>query len=1088
MWLTKLALDRPVTIAVFMVAIIVLGLYSLNRTQIELQPKVDFPAISILTTYPGAAPDEIETLIAKPIEDAVSGVNGARQVTSTSQYGVAQVSIEFYIGTDIDVAFTDVQAKIEAARRQLPADADTPIVSKLDTASEPVMFISLGGSRSAADMRDLADNVIKDRVGSVQGVAAVSVSGGQKREIIVEVDRGRLDAYGLSINSLTRAIQASNLNLPSGRITEGEREYSVRVIGEFGSVQELKDLKIYLQGQGNHPGRTIRLSDVATVKDSVQDRTSLTRINGKESISLVVQKASDANAMEVSEGVRGVMGKLQSEYPDLEIAYTFDQATPVKESLIDLRVALYLAIILVVAVVYVFLYNVRGTFIVALAIPTCIFATFIVIYFAGFTINTMTMLALSLAVGILVDDSIVVIENIYRHLALGEEPAEAAFNGRSEIGLAAIVITFIDVAVFLPVAFMGGVTGQFFRSFGITVAVATLFSLLVSFTITPMLASRWYRSGEALEKPSGLFRYFDRFYSALERGYKRILGFALRLRYLVIIAANGALVATLFLIGYSASQGSPLLPFRFAPSQDQGLIRVSVTLPPDASLEQTTKVVEQVEQAAMSIQEVKYVSALVGTTSGSAFGAGNTGPRYADIRITLDEKQAMLDSIMFWVKHDEELRTRRDEFIADELRSKIGVIPGAQVSVNTVSGFGGGGGGGFGAPIQVVLSGRDTQTLVQTAENVKRIISEIPGVKDPDLSWSSGKPELQVRLDRERMAALGVTASDVAFALRTSYEGNIDSKFREFGREYNIRVQLQPEDRARSNELSDIVVAYAQSQPIRLRDVGTVSVADGPTKIERTNRQRQVTVSSNLLPGFTPGNVQVVIERALEEQNAIPPGVAVSRQGENEVMAREGVYMGQALLLAFILVYLLMAALFENWLYPFIIQFSQPQALVGALLALIIAGSELNIVSMIGIIMLIGLVGKNAILLVDYTNTLRRRGLPKREALLEAGPIRLRPIMMTTIAMVLGMLPIALAIGRGSEFRAPLGIAVIGGLIVSTLLTLVVIPCTYYVFDDISSGLGRLIWRRKLQPASTAAAAVQAQELSEEATTIHKDQ
>lgn len=1071
MWLTRLAINRPVTIWVFLVAIIVLGIYSLGKMRIELQPQVDFPAITINTAYPGAAPDEIETLVSKPIEDAVSGINGVREVRSISQYGISTVVLEFYIGTDADVVFTDVQSKIEAARNQLPKDALSPVINKLDTSSEPVLYISLGSNRSSADLRDLADNILKDRIAAVAGVAAVSVAGGDRREISVALDRGRMDAYGLSLNALVRELQAANLNLPSGRITEGDQEYTVRVLGEFQTVEELRNLKIYIQNRQNPnaPGNVIRLQDIADVHDTVAERTIITRVNGKDNITLVVQKISDANAIEVSDGVRTVLAKAQKEYPDLQVAYTFDQATPVKESLTDLRVALYLAIILVVLVVYVFLYNVRGTFIVALSIPTCIFATFIVMYFLGFTVNMMTMLALSLAVGILVDDSIVVIENIYRHLSLGEEPAEAAYNGRSEIGLAAITITMIDVAVFLPVAFMGGVTGQFFRSFGLTVAAATLFSLFVSFTITPMLASRWYRKGEALEEPKGFFRAFDRFYRALEQGYKRVLGWALRHRWAVILMGNGALIGLFVVIGMAASSGKNLLPFRFAPSQDQGLIGVRVKLPPDASLQQTDAVVRRIEEVTMSIHDVDYVTTRVGTTSGGWAGSGDTGPRFADIQITLKEKRALLDSLMFWQKHEEELRTRRDEVVANELREKLGQIAGAQIAINVVSGFRG---GGFGAPIQIGLSGKDTQTLVHTAEKVKSVIAGVEGIKDPDLSWSSGKPELQIVVDRERATSLGVSASEIALALRTAYEGNTDVKYREYGKEYPIRIQLSAEDRASSSELGNVVVAYKQGVPVRLSDVASIKLAEGPTKIERTNRQRQVMVLANLLPGFTPGNMRINIDEALREQQAIPPGVTMFWQGENEVMAREGVYMGQALLLAFILVYLLMVALFENWLYPFIIMFSQPQALVGALLGLIVAGSELNIISMIGIIMLVGLVGKNAILLVDYTNTLRRRGVPRNEALQEAGPVRLRPILMTTIAMVLGMMPIALAIGRGSEFRAPLGIAVIGGLIVSTLLTLVVIPCMYSLLDDFSAWVGRVIWKRGVQPVEKGDKAV----------------
>jgi hydrophobic/amphiphilic exporter-1 (mainly G- bacteria), HAE1 family len=1060
MWLTRLSLNRPVTITVFMVAVIVLGFYALSKTQVELQPKVDFPVITILTVYPGASPDEVETLVTKPIEDAVAGVEGLRQITSVSQYGISQVTLEFYIGTDVGEAYIDVQAKVNAAVGLLPRDAERPVISKLDTQSQPTMYIGMTGNRPPYELRDLADNLIKDRLSSVPGVAAVTVSGGQKREILVAIDKERLNAYGLSINAVVRALQAANLNLPAGRITEGERDYNVRLLGEFRSIDELRNLRLYLQNPRNPmaAGTTLRLQDIADIRDTVEERTVITRLNGKENVTLVVQKASDANALEISEGIHQVIERIQKEYPDLKFEISFDQAESIKESLTDLRIALYLAIILVVLIVYLFLYNVRGTFIVALAIPTCIFASFIAIYFFGFTINFMTMLALSLAVGVLVDDAIVVIENIYRHLSMGEEPMEAAYNGRTEIGLAAITITFVDVVVFLPIAFMGGIVGQFFRSFGLTVAVTVLFSLLVSFTLTPMLASRFYRRGEALEEPKGFFRWFDARYRALERLYRRLLGWALRHRWAVIVTGNGLLLLTLILVIGSALRGSPLLPFRFAPSQDQGLIGITVKLPPAAALSETDAVVKRIEQAALSIPEVKFVSSLVGASGAGFIGAGDRGPRFANIQVTLHPKKALLDSLMFWVKHEEPLRTRSDVEIAGELREKIGVIPGAQITVNTISGFRG---GGFGVPIQLAMVGKDTTTLLETAERVKQLISQIPGIKDPDLSWSAGKPELQVVVDRERATRLGVSLTEIALALRTAYEGDTSVKYREGGQEYAIRVRLDEADRQRVSELSNLVVSYVQGAPVYLRDVATIRLDEGPTRIERADRQRRVMVLANIMPGYSLGNLRVQIDNLLRQQNVIPPSVRVSWFGEGEVLTREGAYMMQALLLSFILVYLLMVALFENWLYPFIIMFSQPQALVGALLALIVARSELNIVSMIGIIMLVGLVGKNAILLVDFTNTLRARGLSREEALQQAGPIRLRPILMTTAALVLAMVPIALAVGRGSEFRAPLGIVIIGGMLVSTLLTLVVIPCMYTVMDDLTQNLRRLVAPRR---------------------------
>ncbi|MFN7162261.1 MAG: efflux RND transporter permease subunit, partial [Fimbriimonadales bacterium] len=478
-------------------------------------------------------------------------------------------------------------------------------------------------------------------------------------------------------------------------------------------------------------------------------------------------------------------------------------------------------------------------------------------------------------------------------------------------------------------------------------------------------------------------------------------------------------------------------------------------------------IAQRIENAALSIPEVKYVSTLIGRLSAGFAGAGDTGPRFASMQITLHDKKTLLDSLMFWSKSDEQLRTRRDIAIAAELRQKIGEIPGAQITVNAVSGFRG---GGFGAPIQLAMVGKDTATLLETAEKVRATIAQIPGIKDPDLSWTAGKPELQVRVDRERATALGVSLGEIAAALRTAYEGDTSVKYREAGQEYDVRVRLREDQRQRLTDLNDLVVTYIQGAPVYLRDVASVTLGEGPTKIERTDRQRRVTVTANLMPGYTPGNMRQVIDARLREANIIPPGVRAQWFGENEVQAREGVFIFQALLLGIILVYLLMVALFENWLYPFVIMFTVPQALVGALLALILFRSELNIISMIGVIALMGLVGKGAIILVDYTNTLRSRGLPRDEALIEAGATRLRPILMTVISLVLAKIPVALAIGRGAEFRSPLGLVIIGGMLMSTILTLLVIPCMYSVMDDFTRFLGRIIWKRGAVPVEAAVA------------------
>lgn len=1132
MWLTSIAIRRPVFILMVFSALAVLGWTAASKMRVELSPSVDFPYVIVTTVYPGAGPREVETLISKRIEDAVNGINGVKNVTSVSQEGISLVAIEFNLGIDSSQAAADVREKVDAIRASLPREALSPSISKIDINAFPVLYYGMSSERPSKQLRYIAEEIVSNRLARVQGVASVSIVGGDVREIRVEVDRARLDAYGLNIMQVVQALQAANLNVPGGRIEEERHEYAVRVVGEFQNLDQIRSVRIPVTNRMNPMGapNVIRLADVATIRDDVAERTEGARVNTRNTVAIIITKAADANTVEVCEGVKREIERLKRELPrDIEFVLTQDQSKFVLESLTDLRVALFLAVFLAVTIVYLFLHNIRGTFIVSLAIPTSIISTFLVMYGFGFTLNTMTMLALSLAVGILVDDSIVVLENIFRHLTNGEEPAEAALNGRSEIGLAAITITLVDVVVFVPIAFMGGIVGQFFRAFGITVATATLFSLFVSFTLTPMLASRWFRMGEEVEAKRGVFAAFDRFYHALDRIYRRILEKALRRRWVVISIGNGLLLSILLIIvaslvgkrflvpaafvaGFTALfgflfwllaliwrsnrrplfvagwgtfimagafflsgllgsfWGRPLLPFRFAPDQDQGLIQVTVEMPAGTSLAATDRVLSRIEEVIYNTpsirRDVQNLFTSIGNTTSGVLGTGGRGAQYGEVQITCAEKQSLGDRLtgwIPWVKHPY-LRTRPSSEIAEEIRQKIGTIPGAKIKINAVSGFR----GGAGAPIQIELTGQDTELLVRTAERVMAVVSPIEGIVEPDISWKLGKPELQVRVDPDKAASVGMTVAQVASALRTYIEGNTDTKFREGGKEYDIRVQLTKAQREDVNTVSDLVIGYFSGRPVRLSDVASVEMTSGPTKIDRKNRQRLVTFTAFLKPGYAPGNMQLVIDEALAKANLPPPGVQLRWAGEIQFQQEEGAYLGQALLLAIVLVYMLMAALFESLLMPLTIMLSLPQAMIGALLGLIITGNSLNIVSMIGIIMLMGLVTKNAILLVDYTNTLRSRGLPRLQALLEAGPTRLRPILMTTFAMVFGMLPAALAIGRGSEFRAPLGIAVIGGLLLSTLLTLVVIPCVYTVFDDMGNWIARTIFRRGVYPKEQA--------------------
>ncbi len=1039
----------------FFLALAVLGIKSKSGMRTDLYPKIDFPFISIVTAYPGAGPEEIETLVTKPIEDAVGSVSGMKNITSSSQEGVSIIGIELELGTNIDAAMSDVRAKVDAARRSLPQDVDIPVIQKADIGAMPVLTLGMSSNRPAKELRELADDVIKDRLGKLKGVASVSITGGDIREIQVNVDKSRLEAYGLSISQIAQSLVMGNLNLPSGRVTEGRRDYAIRAVGEFASADEIRNLKLSFPGGPNGSDRVLTIGDIAEVKDTTAEREELTRLQKKDSIGIQIIKQTDANTVEVVDEAKRELESMKSILPkDVQIAVVFDQSDRVREALDDVNMSLILGALLAIIVVFLFLHNIRGTFIVAIAIPMSIIATFIPISFAGFTLNMMVMMGLSLAVGILVDDSIVVLENIYRHLAKGESPAEAALNGRTEIGLAAVTITMVDVVVFLPIAFMSGIVGMFFREFGITVASATLFSLIVSFTLTPMLASRWYRKNEDVEAKTGFFLKFDEFYHALDRRYRGVLAWALKHRWQVVGMGFGALIVVNMVLG-------PFLGKDFFPRIDQGSVTADIEMPAGTSLEATNAVAMQIEDIASKIPEATNVFTTVGGSGSGGFQVGSSGANFGSVSVSLLIKESMSDRFMRPFMHGEKRRTRQDEIIAKELRAKVSSIPGATIKVKVQSGMGGGE-----SPIDIELTGGTDAQRNAAAEEIKRAATATPGVMNCDLSWKVGKPEIKATVDRVRAADLGLTVGQISAALRTSIAGNTDTHFRQKGKEYDIRVRLNEFDRYSLSDVGHTVIGSADGQPIYLEDVAKITQDAGPTKIERKNRQRKISVTADVAPGYDLQGVMKAVDKNIKGIGFATIGPFDSKReniqahwgGQVSEMGESFGNMGSALLLSIVLVYMLMAALFESLLNPLIIMFSIPMALVGAIIALVLTGESMSIVSMIGIIMLMGLVTKNAILLIDYTNTLRARGKERTEAILEAGPTRLRPILMTTFAMIFGMLPTALKLGRGSEMRAPMAITVIGGLIVSTLLTLVVIPVLYTIFDDLMSKYSS--WKR----------------------------
>lgn len=1108
MGLTKLAITRPVFIFMVMLFCMAAGWRAFNSMRKEENPEVTFGTISISTIYPGAGPDEINTLVTRPIEESVGSVNGLIEVTGTSQEGVSIVVCNFDVTANINNALDDVRTKVDSALGRLPKDANKPVIDKFDISGSPILTLGVSSpTLNSQQLRDLMDQKIKDRLAQVQGVGAVSVIGGDTREFQVQVKKDQLLAYGIGILDVQRAVQAATLNVPSGRVVQGERETSVRVIGEFKTVADIQNMIVSISDPRNQGSKSVsvRLSEIADVTETVAERRSYSRLNGNDAITVAVQKSREGNAIEIEKQYKTLLPQLEKEFP-VKFVVTYDSAKRIDESLFDLLLTLYIGILLVAGIVYVFLHNLRGTIIVAIAIPVCLLATLMLMQLFGFTVNNLSMLALSLAIGVLVDDAIVVLENIYRHLERGENPVDAAINGRNEIGLAAIAITMADVVVFVPVGLMGGIVGQFFRPLGLGFALCVLLSLFVSFTITPMLAARWYKAGEDMEHPKGGFaKWFENAFTRFAGRYRSTLAWALKHRWFVFISGWVVLISVFMIIGggstptlsaafqmgfmpmmiaivisvivflgnifrgfikprfilfgllfglafpvagmvghaYGQWKKSPLFAFQFFPVSDQGQVSIAIQMPPGTALATTASVVERLEKIVLKHPETKYVISRVGS-KGGGFSAGDIGTNFASIDVTLRDKAALLDRLLGKVKRDN-LRLVSDTSVSAEMLAQIGRVAGAQVTVAT------GGAQGFGSAIQMSFRSDNQAALQASAQRVRAKLAEgaVPGVINVDISSKPGKPELHAIPDRARMADSGVTTADVASAMRTLYEGNTDTKLRVNGREYPIRVMMDIFDRNNPDIVGQVPLKFAQGRAIYLDSVTDLRQAIGVDKIERRSREQEVRITADLLPGYAAGNVQQQINEYITAQRLLEPEVTQKNLGQADVQQREMGYLMGALVTGLFLVFMLLASLYNNLIYPFVIQLAQPQAMTGALLALVLTDKSLNIVGFIGLIALVGLVGKNAILLVDYTNTLRERGKDRLEAILEAGPTRLRPIMMTTIAVILGMLPVALAIGRGSEFRETIGIIIIGGILLSTVLTLVVIPCSYTIFDDI---------------------------------------
>jgi HAE1 family hydrophobic/amphiphilic exporter-1 len=1008
MRLPEISIKRPVFMTMVGLALIVFGVAAFP-IPLDLFPKIDFPVVNITTKLVGASPEIMEVDVTEVVEEAVNTISGVKSITSRSMEEYSIVTVEFYLERNLEQAAQDVRDKVAAVRNRLPEDTEPPVIEKISPEDQPIIWIAVWGERSIKDLTHYADKVLKRDIEKIPGVGSVTMSGGRTREVRIWLDRKKMDAAALTAEDVKQALRAEHREVPGGRIENTHTEYLVKTKGEFETPEAFNDLVVTYRH-----GRLIKLRDIGFAEDGLEEERSLTRFNGKTAVGLSVKRQSGENTVAVADRIKAAVA---STVPPqgMKLDITFDQSVYIRRSIEDVEIALILGAGLAVVIIFVFLRSVRSTLISAVALPTSVIATFALIKAAGFTLNMMTMLGLSLSIGILIDDAIVVLENIYRRMEEGEEPMAAARDGASEIGLAVMATTFSIVAVFVPVAFMKGIVGKFFYEFGITVTVAVLISLFVSLTLTPMLTSRFliYR-----KKHGKLYLFLEKGFDKLYEIYQPILAWALKNRGMVILFATISVAAGITLFA--------LLGKEFLPAEDQGRYLVRLETPIDYSLSRADAAMKAVDEQLRRRPEVSGTFYVTGSDLAQDI---NKSRIYVNLKARKERSIVQIDS----------MKQVRDQLVA---------FPDMKTSVEMIAMVGG---GMRSVPIQLMIQGRDIDDLYRRTFTIKDAFAKLPGIVDADTSIETGKPEVRVRIERERAGNLGVSASAIGNTINTMIGGEIVGKYKDEkeGERYDITARLLGPERERPSDILPLWVRSSTGELVRLDDVTTIQTGTGPTVIMHFNRQRAATLFAGTDKTMPMGQAMAELDRIVKQN--LTPETSTRYVGMADAMLDAFKNIAFALVIAIIMVYMILASQFESFVHPFTIMFSLPVSLIGAMGLLLVAGERINIFSLIGVIMLMGLVTKNAILLVDYTITLRHRGMARNEAVLKAGPVRLRPILMTTAAMVFGMLPTALKIGEGAELRAPMAIAVIGGLVTSTLLTLVVVPVVYTLVDDLEN-------------------------------------
>jgi hydrophobic/amphiphilic exporter-1 (mainly G- bacteria), HAE1 family len=1022
MSITGIAIKRPLLLIVIFTVLILFGIQSYLSLNYNLLPKIEVPTVSVSTIYPGASAAEVQTTVTKKLEDLFSSVEGLDKINSTSQEGVSIITIAFKSGTDIDKAERDVQRKADQGQNLLPKDVEKPMVNKINLEETPVIKAGLTANMAPRNLYDLVDKQLKPILQNVAGVGQVYIIGGDEREIHININQDKLFAYNLSITQITQAINNANLSFPAGSIETQNQRLSIRYDANVKSLDQLRNLIIF-----QHPEQgVIYLKDVAEVVDATAKTTAINHIDGIPSIGVQIIKQSDANAVDVSKQVKKVFQNIEDQYKinNLKFNISTDQSLYTLHAADSVMFDLMLAIIIVGIVMLAFLHSFRSSMFVLVALPASIIPTFIAMYLLGFSLNLMTLMALSLVVGILVDDSIVVLENIYRHMEMGSDKRKAALEGRNEIGFTALSITLVDVVVFLPLALAGGMIGSILREFSLVVVISTLMSLFVSFTVTPLLASRFgkleHLKGDSLWGKINLG--FEKFIDAMKEDYGRML-------QKVLHKKRWLLSLTIFLIiGAIALVPAGFIGAAFIPKADQSDLILNMELEPTATVYKTNLLVQQAEKILLDQPEVEKVFSSIGFISGSVSGT-NSNSNLAELTVTLVDKKK---------------RSRTAEEYGTFIQGKLSAaITGAKFSTSSTSITG----NVSSAPIQIAVKGVNLNDVRQVSEAYKKVVAEIPGTQFVKLSVKDKKPEVDIKLNREKMSLLGLNTSMVGAALQNSFNGSDKNQFKQEGNEYNIIVGLDKFNRSDIKNVKDLSFINSEGQTIVLSQFAEVTESLGETTLQRIDRLGAITVQANVA-GRPTGTVTDEIKERTKSIK-IPEGISIEYLGDSKNQGDAFGSLGLALITAILLVYLIMVALYENAVYPFVVLFSIPVALVGAFLALALTMETLNIFTIIGMIMLLGLVSKNAILIVDFTNNLKAEGYSVIEALVAAGKERLRPILMTTLAMILGMLPIAIAGGAASEIKNGMAWVIIGGLTSSMILTLFVVPSMYLIIENL---------------------------------------